>query len=149
MQIPGARRSSPARAAPQLWRNSMERMEIRQLYANTPADGTTVTVCGWAKSVRDSKNIGFVNLSDGGCFKGVQVVFEAAKLANYTEVAKAYILYRKNREKMRNMKSTILDYKEIVNNLFTFYLCKLINFGTLNVRGSHIFTDVFDAINKH
>lgn len=28
-------------------------------------------------------------------------------------------------------------------------LCKLINFGTLNVRGSHIFTDVFDAINKH
>ncbi len=34
----------------------------------------------------------------------------------YTEVAKAYILYRKNREKIRNMKSTILDYKEIVNN---------------------------------
>ena len=34
----------------------------------------------------------------------------------YTDVAKAYILYRKNREKMRNMKSTILDYKEIVNN---------------------------------
>ncbi len=34
----------------------------------------------------------------------------------YTEVAKAYILYRKNREKMRNMKSTILDYKEIVNS---------------------------------
>jgi ribonucleoside-triphosphate reductase len=34
----------------------------------------------------------------------------------YTDVAKAYILYRKQREKMRNMKSTILDYKEIVNN---------------------------------
>ena len=34
----------------------------------------------------------------------------------YTDVAKAYILYRKNREKMRNMKSTILDYKEIVNS---------------------------------
>jgi ribonucleoside-triphosphate reductase len=34
----------------------------------------------------------------------------------YTDVAKAYILYRKNREKIRNMKSTILDYKEIVNN---------------------------------
>jgi ribonucleoside-triphosphate reductase (formate) len=34
----------------------------------------------------------------------------------YTEVAKAYILYRKNREKIRNMKSTILDYKEIVNS---------------------------------
>ena len=34
----------------------------------------------------------------------------------YTDVAKAYILYRKNREKMRNMKSTILDYKQLVNN---------------------------------
>ncbi|WP_066715286.1 ribonucleoside triphosphate reductase [Clostridium sp. Marseille-P299] len=34
----------------------------------------------------------------------------------YTDVAKAYILYRKNREKIRNMNSTILDYKEIVNS---------------------------------
>ncbi len=36
--------------------------------------------------------------------------------AGYAEVAKAYILYRKQREKIRNMKSTILDYKEIVDN---------------------------------
>ena len=34
----------------------------------------------------------------------------------YAEVAKAYILYRRQREKIRNMKSTILDYKEIVNS---------------------------------
>ena len=34
----------------------------------------------------------------------------------YAEVAKAYILYRKQREKIRNMKSTILDYKDIVNS---------------------------------
>ena len=36
--------------------------------------------------------------------------------AGYADIAKAYILYRKNREKIRNMKSTILDYKEIVNS---------------------------------
>ena len=36
--------------------------------------------------------------------------------SGYTDVAKAYILYRKQREKIRNMKSTILDYKEVVNN---------------------------------
>ncbi|HHU72643.1 MAG TPA: ribonucleoside triphosphate reductase [Clostridiales bacterium] len=36
--------------------------------------------------------------------------------SGYTDVAKAYILYRKNREKIRNMKSTILDYKELVNS---------------------------------
>ncbi len=34
----------------------------------------------------------------------------------YVEVAKAYILYRKQREKMRVMKSTILDYKDVVNS---------------------------------
>lgn len=36
--------------------------------------------------------------------------------AGYTETAKAFILYRKHREKMRNMKSTILDYKEVVDS---------------------------------
>ena len=64
----------------------MERTEIVSLYKNTPADGTVVTVCGWAKNIRDSKNIGFIALSDGGCFKTLQVVLEAGKLANYDEV---------------------------------------------------------------
>ena len=36
--------------------------------------------------------------------------------AGYGDVAKCYILYRKQREKIRNMKSTILDYKELVNS---------------------------------
>ncbi len=36
--------------------------------------------------------------------------------AGYADVAKAYILYRKQREKIRNMKSTILDYKEVVDS---------------------------------
>jgi len=36
--------------------------------------------------------------------------------AGYTEVAKAYILYRKLHEKMRNIESTVLDYKEVVNS---------------------------------
>ena len=36
--------------------------------------------------------------------------------AGYADVAKAYILYRKQREKLRNMKSTILDYKELVDS---------------------------------
>ncbi len=43
----------------------------------------------------------------------VETVLEQA---GYTEVAKAYILYRKQREKIRNMKSTILDYKDVVNS---------------------------------
>ncbi len=43
-------------------------------------------------------------------------VEEVLNQTGYTDVAKAYILYRRNREKIRNMKSTILDYKEIVNS---------------------------------
>ena len=37
-------------------------------------------------------------------------------LAGYADVAKAYILYRKQREKLRLMKSTYLDYKDVVNS---------------------------------
>ena len=36
--------------------------------------------------------------------------------AGYADVAKAYILYRKQREKVRNLKSTMLDYKDLVDN---------------------------------
>lgn len=66
----------------------MQRTELVSLYKATPADGTKVTVCGWAKTVRDSKNIGFISLSDGSCYKPVQIVFQADKLANYAEIAK-------------------------------------------------------------
>ena len=36
--------------------------------------------------------------------------------AGYADVAKAYILYRKQREKVRNLKSTVLDYKDLVDS---------------------------------
>lgn len=51
---------------------------------------------------------------------GVETIQDSAEhvleQSGFTDVAKAYILYRKNREKIRNMKSTILDYKDIVDN---------------------------------
>ncbi len=36
--------------------------------------------------------------------------------AGYADVAKCYILYRRQREKVRNMKSTMLDYKELIDS---------------------------------
>ena len=36
--------------------------------------------------------------------------------SGYADVAKAYILYRKQHEKLRNVSSTILDYKDLVNS---------------------------------
>ncbi|MEG0911208.1 MAG: amino acid--tRNA ligase-related protein, partial [Ruthenibacterium sp.] len=67
----------------------MKRFEIAALFASAPENGAVITVCGWAKTVRDSKNIGFIELSDGSSFKSLQIVFEAEKLNNYKDVAKA------------------------------------------------------------
>ena len=44
------------------------------------------------------------------------IVEDVLSKAGYTDVAKSYILYRKLHEKMRNMKSTVLDYKDVVNS---------------------------------
>lgn len=49
--------------------------------------GKVVTVCGWARSIRDSKTLGFIDLNDGTSFKGVQVVFEEEKINNFKEIA--------------------------------------------------------------
>ncbi|MBO4894122.1 MAG: asparagine--tRNA ligase [Clostridia bacterium] len=66
----------------------MERTEFKQLFAN-PGEysGKEITVCGWVRTVRDSKNIGFIALNDGSSFDNVQIVFELAKVENYKEIA--------------------------------------------------------------
>ena len=67
----------------------MERTEIRSLYRKQEEfGGRTISVCGWVRTVRDSKNFGFIELNDGSFFKNLQVVFEAATLENYKEIAK-------------------------------------------------------------
>ncbi|MEG0177946.1 MAG: asparagine--tRNA ligase [Oscillospiraceae bacterium] len=67
----------------------MKHTAITELYTSIPKDGAELTVCGWVRTVRDSKNIGFIELNDGSCFKNLQIVFEAAKLNNYAQIAKA------------------------------------------------------------
>lgn len=66
----------------------MKRTEIMSFYKTPEAfQNTSVTVCGWARSIRDSKALGFIDLNDGSCFKGVQVVFTAENINNYKEIA--------------------------------------------------------------
>ena len=45
------------------------------------------TIGGWVRSVRDMKTFGFIDLNDGTSFKGIQVVLNAEKIANYQEVS--------------------------------------------------------------
>ena len=66
----------------------MKRTEIKTLQKDFKKfDGKDVTLCGFARTVRDSKNIGFIELNDGS-FKGVQIVVEREKIKNYDEVVK-------------------------------------------------------------
>ena len=66
----------------------MERLQLKALAADLQAyGGKTVTVAGWAKSIRDSKAFGFIELNDGSCFKNTQIVFERETLENYDEIA--------------------------------------------------------------
>ena len=66
----------------------MERIQLKELLANASTyGGKTVVVAGWAKTIRDSKAFGFIELNDGSCFKNTQVVFERATLENNDEIA--------------------------------------------------------------
>lgn len=66
----------------------MRRIEIRDLYkAYQDYANKEVTLCGWARTVRDSKNIAFIELNDGA-FKSVQIVVEREKVKNYEEIVK-------------------------------------------------------------
>ena len=66
----------------------MERTAIAALFADQEAlSGQTITVCGWARTIRDMKTFGFIELNDGSCFKNLQVVMDANTLDNYKEIA--------------------------------------------------------------
>lgn len=67
----------------------MIRTEIKRLFADSASfDGQSITVCGWAKTVRDSKVFGFIELNDGSCFKNLQIVFEQGQISNFDEIAR-------------------------------------------------------------
>lgn len=67
----------------------MDRTLLRELYLDLSSYADkTVTVAGWAKTIRDSKSFGFIELNDGSYFKNTQVVFEREFLENYDEIAK-------------------------------------------------------------
>lgn len=77
-------------------------------YNNDIVDLLALRVTAEFQSKMDDGRIHVEDIQDS-----VEKVLEQA---GYAETAKAFILYRKQREKMRNMKSTILDYKDVVNS---------------------------------
>jgi len=70
---------------------SKENVLIKDLFRKTSEyEGKQVMVSGWVRTIRDSKNFGFIEVNDGSFFKNVQVVFEAG-LENFEDVRKLSI----------------------------------------------------------
>lgn len=66
----------------------MERCEINDLYKKPKDfDGKEICISGWVKSVRANKEFGFIDFTDGTCFKTLQIVFNK-NINNFEEVSK-------------------------------------------------------------
>lgn len=70
----------------------MNRLEIKALFqaADSYAD-QTVTICGWARTLRHSGAIAFIELNDGSNFNNLQVVVNEGMIANFNEIVKTNV----------------------------------------------------------
>ena len=69
----------------------MSKLVIKDLFRKTDEFiGKEITLEGWVRTVRDSKNFGFIEVNDGSFFKNVQVVF-SNKLDNFNDICKLTI----------------------------------------------------------
>ncbi|MDU4952020.1 MULTISPECIES: asparagine--tRNA ligase [Clostridium] len=66
----------------------MEKISIKELYRNSDKYiDSEISICGWIRTLRDSKTFGFIELNDGTFFKNLQIVFDDS-LENFKEIAK-------------------------------------------------------------
>ena len=67
----------------------MKTVSIKHIFASPEQYfDKKISVCGWVKTLRDSKVFGFIELNDGSCFKNLQIVFEQGTIDNFDEIAK-------------------------------------------------------------
>lgn len=64
----------------------MKHTDIKEVFA-AKAFGSEVTVCGWVRTARDSKNMAFIELNDGTSLKHLQIVIDKASELNYDQEA--------------------------------------------------------------
>ena len=66
----------------------MKHIDIIDIFAKKELIGTKVTVCGWVRTSRDSKNMAFIELNDGTSLKHLQIVIDKAVLTDISEFMK-------------------------------------------------------------
>ena len=85
-------------------------LDVKDLYEKDYI-GEKITISGWIKNHRKQAHFGFIDLSDGTCFKSLQVVYDD-KLKKFvdSEIKEYKNLYQN--EKNRRDKSIIIDKKK-------------------------------------
>ena len=63
----------------------MKHMDIREVVTRPELIGSSVTVCGWVRTARNSKNVAFIELNDGTTLKHLQIVIDKAMDIDYED----------------------------------------------------------------
>ncbi len=67
----------------------MKLVKIKEIYRNqADFDNAEVNIGGWIRTMRVSKNFGFIEINDGSFFKNIQIVFENDMIDNFAEISK-------------------------------------------------------------
>ncbi len=66
----------------------MKHIDIIDIFSKKDLIGTEVTVCGWVRTSRDSKNMAFIELNDGTSLKHLQIVIDKAVLSDISAFMK-------------------------------------------------------------
>lgn len=66
----------------------MQHIDIKEIFENEALINNNVTVCGWVRTARDSKNVAFIELNDGTSLKHLQIVIDKSKGLEYEEMLK-------------------------------------------------------------
>lgn len=66
----------------------LKHTDIYEIFENKNLVDTDVTVCGWVRTSRDSKNMAFIELNDGTTLKHLQIVIDKAVLSEISEFMK-------------------------------------------------------------
>ncbi len=60
----------------------MKHVDLRDVFSNPALCNTELTVCGWVRTSRDSKNMAFLELNDGTTFRHLQIVIDKNVIAD-------------------------------------------------------------------
>ena len=63
----------------------MKHTDVKEILLDSSLIGTQVTVCGWVRTSRDSKNMAFIELNDGTSLKHLQIVIDKSQLSDISE----------------------------------------------------------------